>query len=100
MCQKITIITQGGNGGPPSLALAGDQTPDVRLNIEYLTRHFRDLKDGKGLIGCEYDKIGRFIALWATSQSLWQQLFCQNCAHFCKDGKIFHFSSEIILGNF
>ena len=28
------------------------------------------------------DQIGRFIALWATFQSLWQQLFCPNFPHF------------------
>ena len=32
------------------------------------------------------DQIWRFIALWATFQSHWQQLFCPNCPH--------------ILGNF
>ena len=28
------------------------------------------------------DQIGRFIELWTTFQSLWQQLFCPNCPHF------------------
>ena len=28
------------------------------------------------------DQIGRFIALWATFRSLWQQLFCPNRPHF------------------
>ena len=28
------------------------------------------------------DQIGRFIALWETFQSLWQQLFYPNCPHF------------------
>ena len=28
------------------------------------------------------DQIGRFIALWATFQSLLQQLFCPNRPHF------------------
>ena len=34
--------------------------------------------------GCrlQRDQIGRFIALWASFQSLWQQLFCPNCPHF------------------
>ena len=47
------------------------------------------------------DQIGRFIALWATFQSLWQQLFAQivhNFGNFCKSVKIFHYSSEIIFG--
>ena len=37
------------------------------------------------------DQIGRFIALWATFQSLWQQLFWPNCPRFCKGVKIFYF---------
>ena len=48
------------------------------------------------------DQIGQFIALWATFQSLWQQLFCPNCVtaldKFFKGVKIFHFSSEIVFG--
>ena len=50
------------------------------------------------------DQIGQFITLWATFQSPWQQLFCPNCHHilgnFCKFVKIFHFTSQILLGNF
>ena len=30
----------------------------------------------------ECDQIGRFITLWATFQSLWQQLFCPNRSYF------------------
>ena len=43
------------------------------------------------------DQIGRFIGLWATFQSLWQQssTFLGN---FCTGVKIFNFSSEIIFG--
>ena len=48
------------------------------------------------------DQIGRFIALWATFQSLLQQLFCPNRVtfldNFCNGVKIFYFSSEIIFG--
>ena len=33
-------------------------------------------------VHCQCDQFGRFIALWATFQSLWQQIFCQNCSHF------------------
>ena len=48
------------------------------------------------------DQIERFIALWATFQSLWQQLFCPNWPHFqaifVKVSKSFIFSSEIIFG--
>ena len=28
------------------------------------------------------DQFGRFIALWATFESLWQKLFCPNCPDF------------------
>ena len=47
------------------------------------------------------DQIRRFIALWASFQCRWQELFCPNCPHFwqfCKGVKIFHFSSAIIFG--
>ena len=43
------------------------------------------------------DQTGRFIGLWATFKSLWQQLIWPNLQHFCKDVKIYHFSSEIIF---
>ena len=50
------------------------------------------------------DQIGRFIALWATFQSLWQQLFCPNHPHFytifCKGFKNFIFLVNSFLGNF
>ena len=46
--------------------------------------------------------MGRFITLWATFQSMWQQLFCPNCLHifgnFCKFVKIFHSTSKILFG--
>ena len=48
------------------------------------------------------DQIRRFIGLWATFQSLWQQLICPILLHsyefFCKGVEIFIFSSEIIFG--
>ena len=34
------------------------------------------------LVDSQCDQIGRFIALWPTFQSQWQQLFCPNCPHF------------------
>ena len=43
------------------------------------------------------DQIGRFIALWVTFQSLWQQLFTKTAyilGNFCKVIEIFHFSSR------
>ena len=53
------------------------------------------------LEGEQCDQIGRFITLWATFQSPWQQLFCTKCQHslgnFCKLVKIFHFISKILF---
>ena len=50
------------------------------------------------------DQIGRFIGLWATFNSFWQKLISPKLpnsqAIFCKGVTIYHFSSEIILGNF
>ena len=50
------------------------------------------------------DQIGRFNALWATFQSLWQQLFCPDRPHFwatfVKMLKSFMFLVESFLGNF
>ena len=43
------------------------------------------------------DQIWRFFGLWATFESLWQQLICPNLpsflSNFCKGVKIYHFSS-------
>ena len=53
-------------------------------------------------LSMQCDQIGRFIALWATYQSLWQQLLLPKSpiflGIFCKGVKIFHFSNEIIFG--
>ena len=49
----------------------------------------------------QFDHIVRFIALWATFQSLFKKLFCQIfhiLGNFCKGVEIFHFPSEIIFG--
>ena len=50
------------------------------------------------------DQIGRFIAFWATFQSLWQQLFCPNCPHFqaifVKVSKSFIFLVKSFLATF
>ena len=50
------------------------------------------------------DQIGRFISLWATFQSLQQQLFCPNrpdfMAIFVKLSKSFIFLVLSVLGNF
>ena len=44
------------------------------------------------------DQIGRFIGLWVTFQSLWQQSICPFLSNFCKGVKIFNFCSEVIFG--
>ena len=48
--------------------------------------------------------MGRPIGLWATFQSLWQQLFCPNLPHsqaiFVKVSKSITFLVKSILGNF
>ena len=52
----------------------------------------------------QHDQIGRFNALWATFQNLWQQLFCPNCLHCyiipVKASKTLIFLVEKLLGNF
>ena len=53
---------------------------------------------------CQCDQFGQFIALWITFQSLWYQLFCQNCPHFkaifVKLSKSLIFPVKSFLGNF
>ena len=50
------------------------------------------------------DQIGRFIGLWTTFQSLWQQLICPNLLHswaiFVKVSKSLIFIVKSFLGNF
>ena len=49
------------------------------------------------------DLIGRFIALWATFLSLWQQLFCPIChilGDLLKVSKSFIFLVQSVLGHF
>ena len=50
------------------------------------------------------DQIGRFIGIWATFQSLWQQLICPNLLYskaiFVKVSKSFIFLVKSFLGNF
>ena len=66
--------------------------------------HFKDGRSPVLLVWIQCDHTGRFFALWATFQSLWQQLFSPNRPHsyviLVNVSKIFHFSSEIIFGNF
>ena len=54
------------------------------------------------LLQQQCDQIGQFIVLWATFQSLLQQLFCPNCPHiwgfFGIFVKVFNVSCEIIFG--
>ena len=53
---------------------------------------------------CQCDRIGQFIGLWATFQSLWQQLICPNLLHskaiFLKVSKSLFFRVKSFLGNF
>ena len=48
------------------------------------------------------DQIGRFIGLWATFSSLWQQLVLPKSTtffgNFCKCVQKYYFSTEIIFG--
>ena len=47
-------------------------------------RRIRGKLERKSMIfmhAVQCDQIGVLIALWATFQSLWNQLFCQNCPH-------------------
>ena len=50
------------------------------------------------------DLIGRYIGLWATFQSIWQQLICPNLLHshsiFVKVSKSVIFLVKSFLGNF
>ena len=46
------------------------------------------------------DKIGRFIELWATFQSLWQQIICPFGQIFLKVSKSIIFLVKSFLGNF
>ena len=56
------------------------------------------------LYSCQCDQIWRFIGLWATFWSLWQQLICPNLPHsyaiFVKLSKSFIFLVKPFLGNF
>ena len=58
----------------------------------------------KRVYNYQCDQIRWFIALWATFQSLWQQLICPNCPHFrgflyrCQN--ISFFLVKSFLGNF
>ena len=53
----------------------------VTLFNAHSGKSFRGLNEA--CLGCDQcDQIGQFIALWASFQCLWQQLFCQNCPHF------------------
>ena len=49
--------------------------------INSFQRRRRSRTDGQ-VGGAQCDQIGRFISLWATFQSQWQQFYCPNCPHF------------------
>ena len=53
--------------------------------------------------GNQCDQIGRFFALWATFKAFGKINLPKSptfLGKFCKGVKIYHFSREIILGNF
>ena len=58
----------------------------------------------RNAVSGQCDQIGRFIGLWATFQSIWQQLICPNIPYsqaiFVKVSKSLIFLVESILGNF
>ena len=58
----------------------------------------------KKVVLLQYDQIGRFIRLWATFWSIWQQLICPNLPHsqaiFEKVSKSLIFLVKTFLGNF
>ena len=60
--------------------------------------------DGNAITDKQRDQIGRFIALWATFQSIWQQYFYPNLLHslaiFVKVLKSLIFQVKSFLGNF
>ena len=57
-----------------------------------------------GLAQQQCNQIGRFVVLWSTIESLWQQLICPNLSHswasFVKVSKSFIFLVNSLLGNF
>ena len=74
--------------------------PNAGEELEHWVGGLKKIARIKTSHGC--DQMGRFITLWATFQSMWQQLFCPNCLHifgnFCKFVKIFHSTSKILFG--
>ena len=56
------------------------------------------------MAAAQCDQIGRFVALWANFESLWQQLFCPNRPHFKaifeKVLESFIFLVKSFMGNF
>ena len=49
-------------------------------SIKHIYGSQRKLEDQK-VSELQCDQIGQFIGLWATFQSLWQQLICPNLQH-------------------
>ena len=70
------------------------------LHISHSTTAFKKTSLSNTFWQC--DQIGRFIGLWATFESLWQQFICPNLpkflGNFWKGDKIYQFSSEVIFG--
>ena len=62
------------------------------------------VEGGEELAQQQCNQIGRFVVLWSTIESLWQQLICPNLSHswasFVKVSKSFVFLVNSLLGNF
>ena len=60
---------------------AGDKSAIDREADSALAYRF-DFSDPIAWVCFQCNQIGRFVAFWATFQSLWYQLFCPNCSQF------------------
>ena len=75
--------------------------PPTPTSADRLTR--RNFENQTSVSIChpdQRDQIGQIIGLWATFQSLWQQLFCPNLPIFVKVSKSLIFLVKSFLGNF
>ena len=69
-----------------SKATSESEDTITRVNFSERSKFLPQLRPSlrKGNIACcgQCDHIARFIALWATFQSLWRHLFCPNQPHY------------------
>ena len=90
-----------------TLQCFGSQPTNLSINQTMIDSANKQIFTGRVLTKqpChQCDQIGRFIALFATIQSLWQQLICPNLLHskaiFVKVSKSFIFLANSFLVNF